>query len=179
LKDAFVGIGTLFWGNSIFILENNTIGLDFEFVPLLVKNTPLFFSLLGIFLAIIWNFIWGKLHEVSKLLWIFIWFKTKNSKQVKQNSIFTIEVYRFLNHKWYFDFIYNYYLGYTILFHSYHSFYILLDKGLIEILCSQGLTNIVYKLSICLSRKQLGFIYHSASLLAINLLVLISLMLIF
>ena len=179
LKDAFVGIGTLFWGNSIFILENNTIGLDFEFIPLSVKNTPLFFSLIGIFLAIIWNFICEKLNGISKFCWFFVWFKTKNSYQVKQNSILTIEFYRFLNHKWYFDFIYNYYLGYTILFHSYNSFYALLDKGLIEILCSQGLTNVVWKVSICLSRKQLGFIYHSASLLAISLLMLMSLILIF
>ena len=179
LKDAFVGIGSLFWGNSIFILENHTLGLDFEFIPLIVKNTPLVFSLLGIFLAIIWNLVWEKLREISKLNWFFIWFKTKDAELLKKNLIVTIEMYRFLNHKWYFDFVYNYYLGYTILFHSYNSFYTLIDKGLIEIVCSQGLTDIVWKVSICLSRKQLGFIYHSGALLILSLLVLVTLVLIF
>jgi NADH:ubiquinone oxidoreductase subunit 5 (subunit L)/multisubunit Na+/H+ antiporter MnhA subunit len=53
LKDSFVGIGNIFWGNSIYMLSSYNLGLDFEFIPLLIKNIPLFFSLLGILLAII------------------------------------------------------------------------------------------------------------------------------
>jgi NADH-ubiquinone oxidoreductase chain 5 len=52
LKDAFVGIGTTFFGNSIFKLDSHIISLDFEFIPISVKNMPLFFSLMGIFLAV-------------------------------------------------------------------------------------------------------------------------------
>lgn len=52
LKDSFVGIGTIFWGNSIYILDNSNIGLDLEFIPLLIKNTPLICSLSGILLAV-------------------------------------------------------------------------------------------------------------------------------
>jgi NADH:ubiquinone oxidoreductase subunit 5 (subunit L)/multisubunit Na+/H+ antiporter MnhA subunit len=52
LKDSFVGIGNIFWGNSIYMLASYNQGLDFEFIPLLIKNIPLFFSLLGILLAI-------------------------------------------------------------------------------------------------------------------------------
>jgi hypothetical protein len=55
LKDAFVGIGTTFWGNSIYKLDLYNVGLDFEFIPLGIKNIPLFFSLSGIFVGITLN----------------------------------------------------------------------------------------------------------------------------
>jgi NADH-ubiquinone oxidoreductase chain 5 len=56
LKDAFVGSGTLFWGQSIFKLEINSTGLDLEFIPLSIKNLPILFSLLGIFFSINFKF---------------------------------------------------------------------------------------------------------------------------
>jgi len=55
LKDSFVGVGSCFWGNSIFKLEFNTIGLDLEFIPLFIKNIPLFFSSFGMLLGIMLN----------------------------------------------------------------------------------------------------------------------------
>jgi len=55
LKDAFVGIGTTFWGNSIYKSDLYNVGLDFEHIPLGVKNIPLVFSLSGIFLGITLN----------------------------------------------------------------------------------------------------------------------------
>jgi hypothetical protein len=57
LKDAFVGMGNLFWGNSIYKLDTTTTGLDLEFIPLTIKNLPLIFSLFGIFLGIFLNYI--------------------------------------------------------------------------------------------------------------------------
>jgi NADH-ubiquinone oxidoreductase chain 5 len=57
LKDAFVGMGNFFWGNSIYKLDSNAVGLDLEFIPLFIKNLPLIFSLFGIFLGILLNYI--------------------------------------------------------------------------------------------------------------------------
>lgn len=179
LKDPFVGTGSIFWGNSIFILENNSVGIDFEFIPLFIKNIPLLFSLVGIFLAVVWNTVLEQLKGILKLNWKSVWFKTETSKKLISNSLLIIELYRFLNHKWYFDFIYNYYLGYTMLRQGYHSFYILIDKGLIEIITSQGLTAVVWNLSRTLSHKQLGYIYNSACVLVISLMSLILVILVF
>jgi hypothetical protein len=55
LKDVFVGFGNNFFGNSVFktILYNTST--DIEFLPLVVKNIPLFFSFFGIFFAITLN----------------------------------------------------------------------------------------------------------------------------
>ena len=55
LKDAFVGIGSVYWGNSIYKSEFNNTGLDYEFIPLFIKNIPFFFSSFGILLAISFN----------------------------------------------------------------------------------------------------------------------------
>jgi NADH-ubiquinone oxidoreductase chain 5 len=158
LKDAFVGIGSSFWGNSIYISSSHDNALDLEFIPQLIKTVPLFFSFSGIFIALC-------LNNLIDLL--------KNSSK---SSNFNIEhpqnlnlIYWFFNHKWYFDFIYNYYIGYSVLKHSYESFYKLIDKGVIEILGPQGFTWIINNIAILLSRKQSGYIYHSGNLLVISL----------
>ena len=179
LKDSFVGIGTIFWGNSIYILDNSNIGLDLEFIPLLIKNTPLICSLSGILLAVFWNRLWELFKNFKNFCWFTVWFKNKNDNSLKTNSVAIVEMYRFLNHKWYFDFIYNYYIGYTVLYHSYNSFYKLMDKGFIEILGPQGLSLIIWKFSNFLSRKQLGYIYHLSSLLLLSLFLFVFLILIF
>jgi len=82
-----------------------------------------------------------------------------------------------LNNKWYFDYIYNYYIGFSVLKHGYETFYKLIDKGFIEICGVQGLSNTVYKIALILSRKQSSYIYHSASLLVLSLLLLLSILL--
>jgi len=55
LKDSFLGIGSTFWNNSIFFSPFYSSGLDFEFIPLFIKNLPLLGSFAGILLAIFFN----------------------------------------------------------------------------------------------------------------------------
>jgi len=64
LKDAFVGIGSSFWGNSIYKQDIHTIGLDFEFIPLVAKNLPLFLSIFGIILGMTLNK-WLNLYQTK------------------------------------------------------------------------------------------------------------------
>ena len=154
LKDAFIGIGSIFWGNSIYKLDFNTIGLDLEFIPLIIKNIPLVLSVCGILTAIILNTI---------LDWFKIIFFNNKPKYTKISVTYPeslVSMLSFFFNKWYFDYIYNYYLGYTILNYSYQCFYKLIDKGFIEILNVEGLSGLCYKISILLSRMQLGIIYH-------------------
>jgi NADH:ubiquinone oxidoreductase subunit 5 (subunit L)/multisubunit Na+/H+ antiporter MnhA subunit len=53
LKDMFVGFGNTFWNNSIFKSNFSSVALDFEFIPIFIKNIPLFFSLSGIIGALL------------------------------------------------------------------------------------------------------------------------------
>jgi NADH-ubiquinone oxidoreductase chain 5 len=46
-RDMIIGVGTDFWGNSIFVLPSNMILLEAEFIPHYIKLTPVCFSLAG------------------------------------------------------------------------------------------------------------------------------------
>jgi len=50
-KDMIIGLGTDFWGNSIFILPEHMNMIDAEFIPVQFKLLPVFLSLLGTFIA--------------------------------------------------------------------------------------------------------------------------------
>lgn len=177
LKDSFVGSGSAFWGNSIFILSKNSSNLDYEFIPLFFKNLPLMVSLLGICLALILNKLFFNLTQTTDGLVVKLVGIRKNQKFYTNNWIrLCVKITWFLNNKWYFDYIYNYYIGFSVLKHGYETFYKLIDKGLIEICGIQGLSNSVYKIALILSRKQSGYIYHSASLLVLSLLLLLSIL---
>ena len=57
LFDFFIGCGSVFWGNSIFILSKHSLHLDPEYASFLFKNLPLVFSLLSIFFALSFNYV--------------------------------------------------------------------------------------------------------------------------
>ena len=168
LKDAFVGIGSIFWGNSIYIAGENSIGLDMEYIPLAIKNIPIYYSFLGIFWAICSNWYWDVLVK-----WNLVIIKSTNNVLYNQKGVFYMW---FFNKKWYFDYIYNYYLGYTLLKHSYVSFYKLIDKGFLEICGAQGISRGIYKLVILVSKNQSGYIYQSGCLLILWLFCLLYVM---
>ena len=122
-SDLFVGIGTDFFANSLFIHPNNISLVEAEFsLPLLLKLLPTILSLIGGTLAI---FIYHKTPEIL----------TDNSNLFRQ-------IYRFLNGQYFFDVIYNQYViskglnfGYTISK--------VLDRGIIEVVGPFGLSNIL------------------------------------
>ena len=177
LKDAFMGLGSTFWGNSIFMLSKNSLNLDCEFIPMFFKNLPLIFSIFGILLALSLNkyFFIFKLNNNINCLNA----ETSKFKPFYNNIFFhsIIKIIWFLNNKWYFDYIYNYYVGFFILRHGYETFYKLIDKGLIEICGPQGLSTLSYKIALNLSKKQSGYIYHSACLLILSLFILVCILL--
>jgi NADH-ubiquinone oxidoreductase chain 5 len=47
-KDLFIGFGTNFWNNSIFILPNNYFLLDIEFISFFYKILPLILTFFGV-----------------------------------------------------------------------------------------------------------------------------------
>ena len=93
IKDMFVGVGGSFFGTAIFVNLTNVNTFDGEFIDVLYKTLPVSLSLLGFFSSYaLYNF-------GSRLL-----FSVKISTIGKK-------VYYFLNRKWFFDKIYNEYLG--------------------------------------------------------------------
>jgi NADH-ubiquinone oxidoreductase chain 5 len=122
LKDIVIGLGSNFLASSIFILPWNSNIIESEFIPFLIRIIPLILSLSGFFLVCyLYNYIF---FEVIKL-------KLKN-----------VSYYKFFNNKWYFNNIYNFFLGFSVFNFSYSFCFKILDQGFFEPLL---ITNTIQK----------------------------------
>ena len=143
-KDMIIGLGTDFWGNSIYVLPENMNRLDSEFIPQQYKLLPVCLSLFGTFLAYTMYTLNNKFLFNLKV------------------SFFGKKIYNFFNKKWFFDKIYNEYVVQFFLRFSYHISYKTIDRGIIEVLGPMGLSRLVYKNSNFINNTQTGYLYHYA-----------------
>ena len=141
-KDLFIGFGTNFWGSSIFILPENYILSDIEFISIFYKLLPLIFTLSGVFFAY---------SIYSGFLYLFY--------QLKKTSKFQ-QFYIFLNRKWYFDRFYNQVIVTNSLNKAYYFFYQEMDRGFLETYGPYSLVNIIQTISNVLIKSQNGSIFH-------------------
>jgi len=141
-KDMIVGVGSHFFGTAIFVnLENFNI-FDAEFINVFYKILPVNLSLLGFFSA-----------------FIFYNFRSKFLFNIKISHIGK-KVYYFLNRKWFFDKIYNEYLGQFFFKLGYSISYKFIDRGIFEIFGPTGISNVTSKISLNIHKLQSGYIYH-------------------
>lgn len=141
-KDLFIGFGTDFWGNALFISPFRYFLSDIEFVNIKYKILPL---LVTITAAISSYFLYK--------------FKVQEYFQLKKSKSFKI-FYHFFNKKWYFDRIYNEIVSQKTLDSSYNYFYKTIDRGLIEKIGPFGLVNNILNFVNFIKRFQTGFIFH-------------------
>lgn len=52
-RDMFIGLGTSFFGQAIYIAPSNLTQIDAEFIPTIIKWVPVIFSLSGALLAVV------------------------------------------------------------------------------------------------------------------------------
>jgi NADH-ubiquinone oxidoreductase chain 5 len=141
-RDLFIGLGTDFWKASIFILPENAIMVDSEFIPSNIKTLPLVFSLSGSFFAIVLYSFYKKFlffYEVDSLIIFF---------------------YTFFNKKWFFDKFYNELINEKVLNSGYKTTYKLLDRGIIEKIGPTGLEFNIEKVSSKISSLNQGYVYY-------------------
>ena len=154
-SDLFVGIGSDFFGNSLFTHPNNVVIVETEFsLPLIIKLLPAIVSIFGALSAIYLY------HINPEFLNILI-----NNKIGKK-------IYSFLNGKYYFDVIYNNYiinngfkLAYTISKE--------IDRGAIELVGPYGITNLFYKTGSNFAKLDTGIITTYALYITLSLLFLL------
>ena len=157
-SDIFVGLGSDFFGNSIFIHPNNINIIEAEFsLPLVIKLLPAILSLLGALTA------------------IYLYHFSPNFLIDLTDSYLGREIYTFLNGKYLFDVVYNKYiigqgmkLGYAISK--------VLDRGVIELIGPYGLSNVLSNTALNISKLDTGVIttyslYITLSLLSLLFLV--------
>jgi NADH-ubiquinone oxidoreductase chain 5 len=154
-SDLFVGVGSDFFANSLFIHPNNISIIEAEFsLPILIKLLPSIFSLFGALLA------------------IFLYHNSISFVIDLTDTYLGRKIYTFLNGKYLFDVIYNNYivsiglqLGYTISK--------VLDRGIIELLGPQGLSNTFTNTGYNISKLDSGVITTYALYITLGLLALV------
>jgi NADH-ubiquinone oxidoreductase chain 5 len=124
-KELFIGFGTNFWNGSIFILPQNYLLVDVEFISLFFKLLPLLLTLLGLFSA---YFLYS--------------FKLSQYFLLKKTSFFKI-FYTFFNKKWYIDRVYNQYITQNLLKFGLVVSYQYLDRGILELFGPSGTINFI------------------------------------
>jgi len=153
-SDLFIGIGSDFFQNSIFMHPNNISLVEAEFSTalgysdistfnIIIKLLPAIFSFIGAFSAII-------LYHLPFGLFLINLTNNKLGYIVRR-------IYAFLNGKYYFDIIYNHFifqtgfkLGYSISKE--------IDRGAIELLGPYGLSNYLYNAGKNLAKLDTGVI---------------------
>jgi NADH-ubiquinone oxidoreductase chain 5 len=153
-KDMIVGLGSQFFGTAVFVNVQNINLFDAEFIPTFYKTLPVNLSLLGFISAfVLYNF-------RSDIL-----FKIKT-------SFIGVKIYNFLNRKWFFDKIYNEYLGQFFFKFGYSISYKFVDRGIFEILGPSGLSLVSLKVGTSLHKMQTGNIYHYSLAILVGLTIL-------
>jgi NADH-ubiquinone oxidoreductase chain 5 len=154
-SDLFVGVGTDFFRNSLFIHPNNISIIEAEFsLPLYIKLLPSILSILGAILA------------------VFLYHKNTNFVIGLTETSLGRKIYSFLNGKYLFDVVYNHYiisvglkLGYTISK--------VLDRGVIELLGPHGLSTVFTNTGINISKLDTGIITTYSLYITLGLLSLL------
>lgn len=148
-KPMFIGLGSDFWNNSIFIKPNNGIMIEAEFLPQVVKLLPLVLTMLGGLIAYLFSVIWvsGAYQLASK---------------------YFSKVYLFFNQRWFYDKLLNEVIAYNG-YKTGFDFVKIFDKGLLELLpmFGLGLPKFLKSVYIKLGTTQSGLIYHYATIMII------------
>lgn len=155
-KDMMIGLGTNFWGNSLFVLPKNIYLLESEYIPQTQKMVPLLFTLLGAVGAYLINYGFVRETYYMKTSWL------------------GRKLYYMFNKRWLFDKVYNDFIAQKNLDFGYRISFKTLDKGCFEILGPYGISFLFQNLTRYLSRLQSGMIYHYAVVMLLGVILLIS-----
>jgi len=153
-SDLFVGIGSDFFGNSIFINPNNITIVEAEFsLPLLIKLLPSILSILGATSAIL-------LYHVYPEFIISL-----------TDSNLGRKIYTFLNGKYFFDIIYNNYIIAAGLIKGIIISKVL-DRGVVELIGPYGLASALNHSASNISKLDTGVITTYSIYITISTLIL-------
>jgi NADH-ubiquinone oxidoreductase chain 5 len=149
-RDMIIGLGTDFWGNSLFVLPENMNMIDAEFIEHSYKILPVVLSLCG--------------ATSSFLLYTFgsqLLFRSKISFLGKK-------IYNFLNKKWFFDKVYNESIGQFFFKFGYNVSYKIIDRGIIEMFGPMGLSKSISSNARAISSLQTNYLYHTTLMILIG-----------
>jgi proton-translocating NADH-quinone oxidoreductase chain L len=144
-REMVVGLGTPLFSGSIFNTTKNLHLVDSEFLHVIFKNIPFFFTGLGAILSL---FLINCFHFSKEAVFY-----------CKMSSFYRV-FYGFLIQKWNFDQIANEFIAVKTMNFGYGTGFQLFDKGFIELLGATGLAFRFGAAAKSLSLLQSGFLYH-------------------
>jgi proton-translocating NADH-quinone oxidoreductase chain L len=147
-KDLFVGFGSLFWLNSVYLYKLNDGFLVSEFLNVFAKLIPFLFVIVCLIVS-------KFLFENSAVEIV-----SNNLKVFLKRFDFVRTFYCFFNQKWFFDFLMNSFFVNGILFFGYSFFYKKIDKGLLEVFGPTGISYVARFLGESFQNLQTGYIFN-------------------
>lgn len=138
--EIFSGVGTMFFGQSIFVLPGHLTLLDVEFLPWYIKLLPLLLSVGGgILVALVYLNLSSRLYEYK---------------------FYYNKIYTFFLEKWYFDALQNKLIAKPFLNVGLWFTFVAIDKGFLELCGPSGLTRGVVVLGSQILTWHTGSILH-------------------
>lgn len=150
-QDMMIGVGTPFWGNSLFVEPLHSNRLESEYIPQHIKLLPLFFTFGGVFGAVWLNYLNPRL---SYKFW---------------TSPLGSGLYYRLNKRWFWDKTYNDLFARKALDFGYSVSFKRLDKGCFEIIGPHGIVSSISQVTRQSRALQSGMVYHYAYTMLIGL----------
>ena len=144
-RDLFIGLGSSFFGSSIFIFQDNWLLIDSEFSLAILKNIPLMFTILGLILSfLLINCTITSKHAIFsyKIGWLY-------------RSIFI-----FLSKKWHLDQIANSIVTIKAMNFGYRASFQIADKGAIETFGPYGVAINILRTAKNLVGFHSGYVFH-------------------
>ena len=142
MKDMCIGIGTDFWGNSLFILPQASYYFEIELLPGFIKLLPVIFSLSGAFSA-----------------YFYYHYKFKTLIDLNLSPLGKI-LYIFFNRKWLFDKIYTVFVSQTVLTLCYEIIYKNIDRGILEDIGPLNISSTFASVYSYVGELQSGYLMH-------------------
>ena len=158
-KDMMIGLGTDFWGNSLYVLPQNLVLLESEYIPQSQKLLPLASTFAGGLLAYLFNYPLAFAEKGYRI----------------KTGLVGRKLYTLFNKRWFFDKVYNDFIGQKALDFGYTTSWKKLDKGCFEVIGPYGVAQTFPIWSRHISRLQSGVIYHYAVIMLLGLTLAITL----
>jgi NADH-ubiquinone oxidoreductase chain 5 len=154
-SDMFIGYGSIFWNNSIYIGINNIYFIDIEYINPLIKNLPIILSL-SIMLILY--------YSLNNIFFFFLNNKNLYNKFLK----IYYNIAPFFYYALFFNKIYN--KMYNIIIKSSYVIFIkYIDKGLLEILGPFGVYIITKKINNIIMNSVKPYIFFYIYIFFLNL----------
>ena len=170
-KDMIIGLGSSFWGQSLFILSENISFAEAEYLPYHIKMIPFIFSHIGILFAYHTTFFLSNSSSEGHAGTVPAVEQQSFQKNLVLHGFTTtqgvVRLYTFFNQKWHVDDFYNRFLVQKVISFGYNISFRIFDAGWIAYLGPSGVSNVVQSLARRFSQLQSGFVYHYAFIILV------------